>query len=198
MVASHHVAQIRQNFWKNLLDIENPIYPIIRNGNEFVIVRNRAIPSEGISVKAKHRRAVCAPSALAILSSFGATAYAQEQDTKIGEVVVTGVRQAMRDSIVIKRNSELVSDNISDVRYRPAARRDDRRRAESSPGRQYHARSRQFQPGGGPRTGAASRVRYWSTGAKWLPRNPRRICAGRSILPKCSQAPRCSRLRTQR
>jgi TonB-dependent receptor len=56
---------------------------------------------------------VCAPSALAILSSFGATAYAQEQDTKIGEVVVTGVRQAMRDSIVIKRNSELVSDNIS-------------------------------------------------------------------------------------
>ncbi len=64
-------------------------------------------------MKAKHRRAVCAPSALAILSSFGATAYAQEQDTKIGEVVVTGVRQAMRDSIVIKRNSELVSDNIS-------------------------------------------------------------------------------------
>jgi iron complex outermembrane receptor protein len=64
-------------------------------------------------VKAKHRRAVCAPSALAILSTFGATAYAQEQEAKIGEVVVTGVRQAMRDSIVIKRNSELVSDNIS-------------------------------------------------------------------------------------
>jgi TonB-dependent receptor len=65
-------------------------------------------------VKAKHRRAVCAPSALAILSSFGATAYAQEQDaTKIGEVVVTGVRQAMRDSIIIKRNTELVSDNVS-------------------------------------------------------------------------------------
>ena len=63
-------------------------------------------------MKAKHR-AVCAPSALAILSTFGATAYAQEQEAKIGEVVVTGVRQAMRDSIVIKRNSELVSDNIS-------------------------------------------------------------------------------------
>lgn len=56
---------------------------------------------------------MCAPSALAILSTFGATAYAQEQEAKIGEVVVTGVRQAMRDSIVIKRNSELVSDNIS-------------------------------------------------------------------------------------
>lgn len=60
---------------------------------------------------------MCAPSALAILSTIGVPAFAQAQaagdSDQIDEVLVIGVRQAMRDSIIMKKNTDLVSDNIS-------------------------------------------------------------------------------------
>jgi len=62
-------------------------------------------------VKFKHRLPVCAPSALALLMT--GPAFAQDQATEIGELLVTGVRQAMRDSFLMKKNSDLITDNIS-------------------------------------------------------------------------------------
>ncbi|MGH8263239.1 MAG: TonB-dependent receptor plug domain-containing protein, partial [Steroidobacteraceae bacterium] len=68
-------------------------------------------------MKAKHRLPVCAPSALAILSAVGAPVFAQDQagaaDDQLEEVLVIGVRQALRDSIIMKKNTDLVSDSIS-------------------------------------------------------------------------------------
>ena len=60
---------------------------------------------------------VCRTGALCIFSTIGGQAYAQTvastgNDT-LQEVVVTGVRQALRDSITVKQNSEQIGDNIS-------------------------------------------------------------------------------------
>jgi iron complex outermembrane recepter protein len=62
-------------------------------------------------------------SAIAILGSIGVPAFAQQAPTEpqssavsessLSEVVVSGVRQAMRDSISVKQNTDQISDNIS-------------------------------------------------------------------------------------
>ena len=67
-------------------------------------------------MKAKHRLPLCGTSALAFISSISGAALAAEDTAAsrdVQEVVVTGVRQALRDSIAAKKNSELISDNIS-------------------------------------------------------------------------------------
>jgi iron complex outermembrane receptor protein len=68
-------------------------------------------------VKSKYRERICGSSALAIFTTFGAQAYAADNalptDTDLNEIVVTGVREAMRDSIAAKKNSDLIGDNIS-------------------------------------------------------------------------------------
>jgi iron complex outermembrane receptor protein len=68
-------------------------------------------------VKSKNRQPVYKASALAIFTSFGAQAYADTAATSetdnLSEIVVTGVRQAMKDSIGVKKNSDLIGDNIS-------------------------------------------------------------------------------------
>jgi len=68
---------------------------------------------------------VCRTSAIAILASIGVPVFAQQapvasQSTSVAEtseglseVVVSGVRQAMRDSISTKENTDVISDNIS-------------------------------------------------------------------------------------
>jgi iron complex outermembrane recepter protein len=59
---------------------------------------------------------VCGTGALAIFSTFGLQAYAAETaaaDGDLSEIVVTGVRQAMKDSISTKKNSDLIGDNIT-------------------------------------------------------------------------------------
>jgi TonB-dependent receptor len=60
---------------------------------------------------------VCGTGALAIFASFGASAYADTTgpaaDTDLNEIVVTGVREAMRDSITTKKKSDLIGDNIT-------------------------------------------------------------------------------------
>lgn len=61
---------------------------------------------------------VCRTSAIAILASIGVPVFAQQApvaDTSEGlsEVIVSGVRQAMRDSISTKENTDVISDNIS-------------------------------------------------------------------------------------
>ncbi|HEY6452102.1 MAG TPA: TonB-dependent receptor [Steroidobacteraceae bacterium] len=68
---------------------------------------------------------VCRTSAIAILASIGVPVFAQQAPTApqvtaasdesegLSEVVVSGVRQAMRDSISTKENTEQISDNIS-------------------------------------------------------------------------------------
>jgi iron complex outermembrane receptor protein len=68
-------------------------------------------------VKHKNRQPVCTASALAIFTTFGAQAYADAASDpasdNLSEIVVTGVRQAMKDSIGVKKNSDTIGDNIS-------------------------------------------------------------------------------------
>jgi iron complex outermembrane recepter protein len=66
-------------------------------------------------VKPNHRTGVCWAVALAILSSINGLAVAQTaaSDSKLDEVIVTGERQALRDSILMKENTDLISDSIS-------------------------------------------------------------------------------------
>jgi iron complex outermembrane receptor protein len=68
-------------------------------------------------VKSKNRQPVCTASALAIFTTFGAQAYADAASDaasdNLSEIVVTGVRQAMKDSIGVKKNSDTIGDNIS-------------------------------------------------------------------------------------
>jgi iron complex outermembrane recepter protein len=67
-------------------------------------------------VKSKKKMPVCGTGALAIFSTFGLQAYAAETaaaDGDLSEIVVTGVRQAMKDSINTKRSSDLIGDNIT-------------------------------------------------------------------------------------
>ena len=67
-------------------------------------------------MKAKHRKYLCAPGALLLVGTMSAPAFAADQSATGGtleEVVVTAVRQALRDSVILKKNTDLVSDNIS-------------------------------------------------------------------------------------
>jgi iron complex outermembrane receptor protein len=71
-------------------------------------------------VKSKKRQPVYRTGALAIFTSFGAQAYADAAGTagtsdsdNLTEIVVTGVRQAMKDSIDVKKHTALIGDNIS-------------------------------------------------------------------------------------
>jgi iron complex outermembrane recepter protein len=68
-------------------------------------------------VKFKIRQPVYSAGALAIFTTFGAQAYADTvaapDGDNLSEVVVTGVRLALRDSINTKKNSDLIGDNIS-------------------------------------------------------------------------------------
>jgi len=67
-------------------------------------------------VKLKNKQPVLRTGALVIFTSFGAQAYADTaapSDSDLSEIVVTGVRQAMKDSIAVKQNSNLIGDNIS-------------------------------------------------------------------------------------
>ena len=66
-------------------------------------------------MKRKYRIPPRRVSALAILGSVTGTVLAQTApaDQKLEEVIVTGERQALRDSILIKQNTDLVSDSIS-------------------------------------------------------------------------------------
>src|SRR5450631_1933939 len=81
--------------------------------------RNRAHGSKqrGMSVKSKKRLPACGTGALAIFSTFGLQAYAAEtpatKDSDLTEIVVTGVRQALKDSINTKKSSDLIGDNIT-------------------------------------------------------------------------------------
>ncbi len=66
-------------------------------------------------MKPKYRTSVGWVSALTILSSINGLAVAQtaSSDSKLEEVIVTGERQALRDSLAIKQKSDLISDSIS-------------------------------------------------------------------------------------
>jgi len=74
-------------------------------------------------VRSKKRLPAYGTGALAIFTSFGWQAYvdaARAADAAAGassddltEIVVTGVRQAMKDSIDTKKNSDLIGDNIT-------------------------------------------------------------------------------------
>src|SRR5579864_8750970 len=69
---------------------------------------------KGVYVKPKSRIAG-RTSALAILSSISGAVFAQagSSDQKLEEVIVTGQRQVLRDSLTLKENTDLVSDSIS-------------------------------------------------------------------------------------
>src|SRR5262252_4032582 len=71
----------------------------------------------GGTMKRKKYLPVYGTSALAIFS--GMTAVAQEKPATpndaevLNEVVVTGMRQSMRDAVIMKQSSDLITDNIS-------------------------------------------------------------------------------------
>jgi TonB-dependent receptor len=62
-------------------------------------------------VNAFHRALLCGTSALAICGALGTQALADDQG--IETVVVTGIRGSLRDSLVMKRKSPLITENIS-------------------------------------------------------------------------------------
>ena len=69
-------------------------------------------------VKLKLRLPAGGTSALALFTAFSGNTYADtpapaDDSAVLSEVVVTGVRQALRDSISNKKNSDLISDNIT-------------------------------------------------------------------------------------
>ena len=70
----------------------------------------------GMFVKSRKALPACGTGALAIFSTFGLQAYAAEtaaSDGDLTEIVVTGVRQALKDSINTKKNSDIIGDNIT-------------------------------------------------------------------------------------
>jgi TonB-dependent receptor len=64
-------------------------------------------------VKSRTKLPICGTGALAIFASFGALADPTPPSNTLEDVVVVGVRQALRDSVIMKKNSELISDSIS-------------------------------------------------------------------------------------
>ncbi len=64
-------------------------------------------------MKSTKRLPACGTGALAIFATFGALADPPAPADTLEDVIVTGVRQAMRDSVLMKKNSELISDSIS-------------------------------------------------------------------------------------
>jgi TonB-dependent receptor len=62
-------------------------------------------------VNAFHRALLCGTSALAICGALGTQALADDQGVET--VVVTGIRGSLRDSLVMKRKSPLITENIS-------------------------------------------------------------------------------------
>jgi iron complex outermembrane recepter protein len=75
------------------------------------------LDKRGMFVKARKTLPACGTGALAIFSTFGLQAYAAEtaasSDADLSEIVVTGVRQALKDSINTKKNSDIIGDNIT-------------------------------------------------------------------------------------
>src|SRR6478752_4364381 len=69
----------------------------------------------GGNMKQKKFLPACGTGALAIFTCMTATAQEKPKDDAqtIDEVVVTGVRQSMRDSVIMKQNSGLITDNIA-------------------------------------------------------------------------------------
>jgi TonB-dependent receptor len=61
-------------------------------------------------VRSIHRALLCGASVLAIANTVAVAAHAADQ---IETVVVTGIRASLRDSLVAKRTSDLVTENIS-------------------------------------------------------------------------------------
>ena len=104
---------------------------------------------------------LCGASALSLTCLLSGPAFAQASDgsAPADEVVVTGVRASLRDSIQIKRSSDLISDVIStkDIGQLP-----DVTIAEELnrlPGVNTTRDPRQCQPGLGPRPRSPLRVR---------------------------------------
>ena len=68
-------------------------------------------------MKSRNRLPAYGTGALAIFTSFGWQAYADtapdSASDNLSEIVVTGVRQAMKDSIATKKNSDRIGDNIT-------------------------------------------------------------------------------------
>ncbi len=64
-----------------------------------------------LAVNAFHRALLCGTSALAICGALGSQALADDQGVET--VVVTGIRGSLRDSLVMKRKSPLITENIS-------------------------------------------------------------------------------------
>jgi len=62
-------------------------------------------------VNSFHRALLCGTSALAICGALATQAVADDQGVET--VVVTGIRGSLRDSLVMKRKSPLITENIS-------------------------------------------------------------------------------------
>ena len=67
---------------------------------------------EDYQVKTIHRALLCGASALAICTTMSLPAFAAD-DSSSNDVVITGIRGSLRESLAMKRETVLVTDNIS-------------------------------------------------------------------------------------
>ena len=64
-------------------------------------------------MKSLQRVLLCGASAIAVYSAMPVAAFAQTDESAVETVIVTGIRESLRDSLVMKQNSALITENIS-------------------------------------------------------------------------------------
>lgn len=64
-------------------------------------------------MKSLQRALLCGASAIAVYSAVPVGAFAQTDENGVETVIVTGIRESLRDSLVMKQNAALITENIS-------------------------------------------------------------------------------------
>ncbi len=64
-------------------------------------------------MKSLQRALLCGASAIAVFSAVSVGAFAQADQSSVETVTVTGVRESLRDSLVMKQSSNLITEDIS-------------------------------------------------------------------------------------
>ncbi|MDE2110151.1 MAG: TonB-dependent receptor [Alphaproteobacteria bacterium] len=64
-------------------------------------------------MKSLQRALLCGASVIAAVSAVSVSAFAQSDQSSMETVTVTGVRESLRDSLVMKQSSDLITENIS-------------------------------------------------------------------------------------
>ncbi len=73
---------------------------------------NQALQGRNL-VKSLQRALLCGASAIVVYSAVPVGAFAQTDESAVETVIVTGIRESLRDSLIMKQNSALITENIS-------------------------------------------------------------------------------------